>query len=178
MTNDIRDNLVVRYGCNMLLQSELSILYILIPTEFVINVICHLSLRSSFISHLSFVIKTPANPSRPGKGKAEDDSRTVHLLGQVVRKPWATYPTVMLNEVKHLNTITFTNRFLTSFEMTGKKESGKTILGQPGGFVEQDGSFYDFVSFRHSSMVFRVNTQLRCVEDGVPDLFPRSQEPS
>ena len=62
--------------------------------------------------------------------------------------------------------------------MTGKKESGKTILGQPGGFVEQDGSFYDFVSFRHSSMVFRVNTQLRCVEDGGPDLSSRSQEQS
>ena len=31
----------------------------------------------------------------------------------------------MLNVVKHLNTFLIANRFLTSFEMTGKKEGGR-----------------------------------------------------
>ena len=38
----------------------------------------------------------------------------------------------MLNIVKQLNASLGANRFLTSFEMTGKKEGGKTILGQIG----------------------------------------------
>ena len=53
-------------------------------------------------------------------------------MGEPVRELWVTYPTVMLNVVKHLDASLCTNRFLTSFEMTGEKGKRKTILGQPG----------------------------------------------
>ena len=53
-------------------------------------------------------------------------------VGEPVRKPRATYPTVMLNIVKHLNASLCANRFLTSFEMTGKRKSesnSRTVWG-------------------------------------------------
>ena len=53
-------------------------------------------------------------------------------VGEPVRKPWPTYPTVMLNIVKHLNASLCANRFLTAFEMTGKKEIGKQFSDSLG----------------------------------------------
>ena len=42
------------------------------------------------------------------------------------------HPTVMLTIVKHLNASLCANRFLTSFEMTGKKEIGKQFSDSLG----------------------------------------------
>ena len=43
----------------------------------------------------------------------------------------------MLNGVKQLNASTCANRFLTSFEMTGKKEGEKQFSDSLGGCTEE-----------------------------------------
>ena len=57
------------------------------------------------------------------------------VIYSTVIYPPVIYSIVMLNVVKHLNTSTCANRFLTPFEMTGEKESGRQLSGSLAGWT-------------------------------------------
>ena len=52
-----------------------------------------------------------------------------NMGGESVRKPWTTYPTVMLNVVKHLNTSTSRKQISHFVRNDREKGKQKTILG-------------------------------------------------